>query len=178
MKTSDIAEACRLGEFEAGDRWHQRNGSVPGQHVGDQQVDDEGLQAGVVLQRSWHVVGEPALGPGSALGAVLDLGVNATLNDLKHDVVYDAALPFGGGDAGQVGAASVVGLNGDRLLNDGLLEVVARLQVRLLQQNGDQDAEQGEQDPERGIDLVAYLAGRARHPGPSCRRTSRAGTCR
>ena len=48
-------------------------------------------------------------------------------------------------------------------------EVLARLAGRLLQQNGDQDVEQGEQDPERGIDLVAHLADRAQRNDPGLR---------
>ena len=109
----------------------QRDGPAQGEHVGDEQVDDEGLETGAVLQRAGHVVGEPAPGPGPAAGAFLDLGVHAALDDLEHDVVQDAALASDGADAGQVGAAGVAGLDFDRLLDDGLPKVVARLQVRL-----------------------------------------------
>ena len=35
-----------------------------------------------VLQGPRHVAGEPPFGPGPALGAVLDLGVDAALDDL------------------------------------------------------------------------------------------------
>ena len=79
-----------------------------------------GLEAGAVLQRAGHVVGEPPPGPGPAVGAFLDLGVHAALDDLEHDVVQDTALASDGADAGQVGAAGVAGLDGDRLLDDGL----------------------------------------------------------
>ena len=126
MEAPDVAEAGRLGEPEAGDRLHQRNGPAQGQHVGDEQVDDKGLQAGAVLQRARHGFGELPLGPGLAVGAFLDLGIHATLDDLEHDVVQDATFPVDGIDAGQVGAAGVAGIDGDRLLDGGLPEVVAR----------------------------------------------------
>ena len=191
MKPPDVAQAGGFGEPEAGDRLHQRHGPAQRQHVGARQVDDEGLEAGAVLQRARHVVGEPSLGAGPACGAFLDLGVDATLDDLEHDVVENAAFPVDRIDVCEVGAACVAGLDGDRLLDGGLPEVVARLRVRLralaaaagtpcglvpvrlrrreagvprslagrpFQQNGDQDARQGEQDADHGIDLFGHLA--------------------
>jgi len=67
--------------------------------VGDRQVDGEGLQAGAVLERAGHAVGEPPSGPGPARGTVLDLGVHAARDGLEDDVVQDAALPVGRVDA-------------------------------------------------------------------------------
>ena len=116
-------------EPEVADRLHQRNGPTQGEHVGDQQVDDEGLEAGTVLQQAGHGAGEPPPGPRPALGAFLDLGLHPVLDNLEHDVVQDAPFPLDGVDAGQVPAACVAGLDGGRLLDDGLAEVVAFLQV-------------------------------------------------
>ena len=131
MKAPDIAEAGRLGELDAGDRVHERDGTTQGQHLGDQQVDDEGLDADAVLQGARHVVWEPALGPGPALRTFLDLGFDAALDDFEHDVVEDAALPVDGVNVVEVGAAGVAGINDDRLLDGGRAQVVARLLVRL-----------------------------------------------
>ncbi len=138
--------------------------------------------------RTRHGVGEPAPGPGPALGTLPDLGAHAAAGDLEHDVVQDAPFPLDGVDA-----AGVAGLDGGRLLDGGLPEVVARLQVRLralatvalarvpsglvllgprrreagvparpagrpLRQDGDQFARQAEQDADHGIDLARHLA--------------------
>ena len=131
LKAPDIAETGRLGELDAGDRVHERDGTAQGQHLGDQQVEDQGLDADTVLHGTRHEVWEPALGPGPALRAFLDLGVDAALDDFEHDVVEDAALPIDGVDVVEVGAASVAGLDGDRLLDGGRAPVTARLRVRL-----------------------------------------------
>ncbi len=40
-----IAKTGCLGELNAGDRLHERDGTAQGQHLGDQQVDDKGLDA-------------------------------------------------------------------------------------------------------------------------------------
>ncbi len=78
-----------------------------------------------------HGVREPALGPGPALRAFLDLGVDAALDDFEPEVVEDAALPIDGVDIVEVGAAGVAGIDGDRLLDGGRAPVAARLRVRL-----------------------------------------------
>ncbi len=78
-----VAKAGGLGELQAAGRVDQGDGPVHREHLRDQQVDGEGLQAGAVLERAGHAVGEPALGPGPARGTFLDLGVHAALDDLE-----------------------------------------------------------------------------------------------
>ena len=99
VKAPDIAQAGGLGELQAAGRVDQGDGPVQREHLRDQQVDGEGLEAGAVLERAGHAVGEPPPGPGPARGTVLDLGVHAALDGLEDDVVQDAALPVGRVDA-------------------------------------------------------------------------------
>ena len=131
MQASHVVQAGGLGEPEARDRLHQFDGAAQGQHVGDEQVDDEGLQTDAVLQRTGHVVGELPLGPGPAGGAFLDLGFDARFDDLEDDVVQYATLPVEGGCVREVGTAGSAGLDSDRLLDGGLAQTGAGLQVRL-----------------------------------------------
>ena len=99
--------------------------------MGHQQVDDEGLQADSVLQRTGYGVGEPALGAGQAFGAFLDLGIDAAFDDLEHDVEEDAAFPADRIDVREAAATGLAVLDGDRLLDGGLAQAGAGLLVLL-----------------------------------------------
>ncbi len=94
-------------------------------------MEDEDRETDAVLHGARPVVGKPTLGPGPALRAFPDLGVDAALDDLEPEVVEDTALPVDGVDAVEVGAAGSTGLDGDRLLDDGLAPGAARLRVQL-----------------------------------------------
>ncbi len=100
MQAPDVAEAGGFGE--PGDRLHQRNGPAQGQHLGDRQVDDEGLQTDAVLQRPGHGLGKPPPDP-----AFLDLGVDAALDDLEDDVVRRSRSTASTPSAPQASTATV-----------------------------------------------------------------------
>ena len=194
MEAPDVIEAGGFGYPASGDRLHQRDGAPQREHVGDQQVDDEGHEADAVLPRPRHGFGELSPGSGTALGAVLDLGIDLVLDDLEDDIEADAPFVCRGRDAGQIGAAGFAGLDGDRLpggdfpeIGSGLMTLFLRagsspgtrrglvLVIHLrwrdagvpagfrggpFKQDGDQDAQQGHQDPDHGVDFAGQLAGR------------------
>ena len=62
------------------------------EHLRDEQVHDVGFDAGAVLQRSGHLVGEACPGLGVAARTVLDLCVGVTHDLLEHDVDEGAPL--------------------------------------------------------------------------------------
>ncbi len=170
MQAPDVAEAGGLGE--PGDRLHQSDGPAQGQHLGDRQVDDEGLQIDAVLQRSGHGLGKPPPAP-----AFLDLG--AALDDLEDDVVRRSRSTASTPSAPQASTATVSSTTVFRRLSPvcrfgfGPLPLAPLVLVRLrrrkagvgagrlLQQDGNQDAHQGGQHADYVIGLSGYLAGRA-----------------
>ena len=59
-------------------------------HVGDEEIDEKGLDAGSVAERRRHGLGEAACGPGPAPGAVLDLCRDMVLDGLEDAIDLDA----------------------------------------------------------------------------------------
>ena len=76
IKPLDVAKTGGLGQLDARDGLHQFSTSAQRQHLGDQKVDHQCLNAIAILQRPRHVLRKTPLGSGVALGAVLDLRVD------------------------------------------------------------------------------------------------------
>ena len=79
IKPLDVAKTGGLGQLDARDGLHQFSTSAQRQHLGDQKVDHQCLNAIAILQRPRHVLRKTPLGSGVALGAVLDLRVDLIL---------------------------------------------------------------------------------------------------
>ena len=60
--------------------------------MGDEEIDEKGLDAGSVAERPCHGLGEAACGPGPAPEAVLDLCRDMVLDGLEDDIDLDALL--------------------------------------------------------------------------------------
>ena len=76
IKPLDVAKTGGLGQLDARDRLHQFSTSAQRQHLGDQKVDHQCLNAIAILQWPRHVLRKTPLGSGVALGAVLDFRVD------------------------------------------------------------------------------------------------------
>jgi hypothetical protein len=87
-------------------------------HLGDQQVQDEGLDPGAVLQRAGQIRREAALGQRLTAGAGLELGIDMAHHLLEDDVDAGAPLVTLTGRIGQIGTAA--GTGGDGSDGDGL----------------------------------------------------------
>ena len=97
VELGDVAEQRRLGQELADEGVHRLSDALEREHLGDEQVHDVGLDAGAVLQRAGHLVGEARAGLGVAARAVLDVGVGVTHDLLEHDVDEGAPLVTGAG---------------------------------------------------------------------------------
>ena len=73
IKPIDVAKTGGLGHFDARHGLHQFSTSVQRQHLGDQKVDRQCLDAIAILQRPRHVLRKTPLGSRVARGAVLDI---------------------------------------------------------------------------------------------------------
>ena len=72
MNPLDVAKTGGFGQLDACDGMHQFSTSAQGQHLGDQKIDHQCLDAIAILQRPRHILRKTPLGSGIALGAVLD----------------------------------------------------------------------------------------------------------
>ena len=111
MELSDVAEQRRLGQELADEGVHRLGDALEREHLGDEQVHGIGLDAGAVLERAGHRVGEARPGLGVAARAVLDVGVGVTHDLLEHDVDKCAPLMAGGCGVGEVFAAACAGID-------------------------------------------------------------------
>ena len=95
MELCDVAEERGLGEGASNEGVHRLGDTLEREHLRDEQVHDVGFDAGAVLQRSGHLVGEACARLGVAARAVLDLCVGVTHDLLEHDVdaqLFDSEL--------------------------------------------------------------------------------------
>ena len=106
MELGDVAEERRLGQELADEGVHRLGDAFEREHLRDEQVHDVGLDAGAVLERSGHLVGEARPGLGVTARAVLDFGVGVTHDLLEHDVDEGAPRVTGAGGVGEVFAAA------------------------------------------------------------------------
>ena len=92
MELCDVAEECGFGEELTDEGVHRLCDTLEREHLRDEQVHDIGFDAGAVLQRSGHLVGEASPGLGVATHTVLDLRIDVTHDLLEHDVDEGAPL--------------------------------------------------------------------------------------
>ena len=92
MELCDVAEERGLGEGASNEGVHRLGNTLEREHLRDEQVHDVGFDAGAVLQRSGHLVGEASPGLGVATRTVLDLRIDVTHDLLEHDVDEGAPL--------------------------------------------------------------------------------------
>ena len=78
-------------------------------------MHDVGFDAGAVLQRSGHLVGEACARLGVAARAVLDLCVGVTHDLLEHDVDEGAPLVAEAGGVGEVFATAPARIDAEHL---------------------------------------------------------------
>ena len=102
MELCDIAEERGLGEGASNEGVHRLGDTLEREHLRDEQVHDVGFDAGAVLQRSGHLVGEACPGLGVAARAVLDWCIGVTHDLLEHDVDEGAPLAACAGGVGEV----------------------------------------------------------------------------
>ena len=106
MELCDVAEERGLGEGASNEGVHRLGDTLEREHLRDEQVHDVGFDAGAVLQRSGHLVGEACARLGVAARAVLDLCVGVTHDLLEHDVDEGAPLVAEAGGVGEVFATA------------------------------------------------------------------------
>ena len=73
IKLTDVVKTGGLGHFDARHGLHQFSTLAQRQHLGDQKVDRQCLNAIAILQWPRHVLRKTPLGSGAALRAVLDI---------------------------------------------------------------------------------------------------------
>ena len=73
IKPIDVVKTGGLGHFDTRHGLHQFSTSAQRQHLGDQKVDRQCLNAIAILQWPRHVLRKTSFGSGAALGAVLDI---------------------------------------------------------------------------------------------------------
>ena len=113
VQPADIAEQRRLGDRPAGQRLERLRDPLERDHLGDEQMHRPGLDAGTVLQRPGHAVGEASPGLGPAARAALDLGIGMVLDGLEDDIDQGAAFVAAGIGAGEILAAVAALLDDD-----------------------------------------------------------------
>ena len=113
MELCDVAEERGLGEGASNEGVHRLCDTLEREHLHDEQVHDIGFDAGAVLQRSGHLVGEACPGLGVAARTVLDLCVGVTHDLLEHDVDEGAPLAACAGGVGEVFATALARIDGE-----------------------------------------------------------------
>ena len=115
MELCDVAEERGLGEGASNEGVHRLGDTLEREHLRDEQVHDVGFDAGAVLQRSGHLVGEACARLGVAARAVLDLCVGVTHDLLEHDVDEGAPLVACAGGVGEVFATAPARIDAEHL---------------------------------------------------------------
>ena len=105
MQLHHVFQDGRLGDHLSDQCLDRLLNPLQRDHLGDQQVQDIGLDAWPILQRTGHVGREPALGLRLATGALLDLGVNVAHHLFKDDVDPGASFVSVTGRVAEVFAA-------------------------------------------------------------------------
>ena len=113
MELRDVAEEGGFGEELADEGVHRLGDALEREHLGDEQVHDVGLEAGVVLERAGQLVGEAGAGCGVAMRAVLDFAVVVAHGLLEDEVDEGAPLVACAGGVGEVFVTARAVLDGE-----------------------------------------------------------------
>ena len=89
VKPLDVAKTGGLGQLDARDGMYQFGIPAQRQHLSNQKVDYQCLNAIAILQRPRHVLRKTPLGSGAALGAVLDFRDDLQLFNRVFDIELD-----------------------------------------------------------------------------------------
>ena len=89
IELCDIADEPGLEHDASDEGVHRLGDTLEREHLRDEQVHGVGFDAGAVLQRSGHLVGEACPGLGVAARAVLDWCIGVTH---AHDVMQAASV--------------------------------------------------------------------------------------
>ena len=89
IKPIDVAKTGGLGQLDVRHGLHQFSTSAQRQHLGDQKVDRQCLNAIAILQWPRHVLRTTPLGSGAALGAVFDIRDDHYFFNREFDIEQD-----------------------------------------------------------------------------------------